>query len=314
MWLFACSFGPAFIKKLPIALLTIWFVGTAVFLLAEAAGGQEAMLLGEGRYDERTVQALRSQLGLDRPLHQQYIHQMSKVLMLDSVPSMHQRNQTFREILRVHLPESLALGWRALALAVMLGVPAGVLCAIRHNGWLDQGGKVAALVGVSVPNFVLASLAIYWLARRLQWFPATEWTNPYYMWIPAACLGAFPFAAILRLTRASMLEAMREDYIRTARAKGLSEFKVVVKHALRNSLSAVVTYIGPVTAGLLTGSLVVERIFNIPGIGDMFVKSVQNRDLPLIMGISVFFCMLLVTANLIVDSVYPVLNPRLREK
>ena len=300
------------LRKLPMALVTLWFVATMVFMLTKAAGGEE--MWGEGRIDPLVRQKMIEQWGLDKPVWQQYFIHMGQLAQLNTMPSRMQRNKTLRDILADHLPYSVALGMRAILLAVIFGIPIGVLCALFHNRWIDQSGTVLALVGVSVPSFILASLAVYFLARKWRLFPASEWTGPWALWIPAACLGAFPFAAILRLTRASMLEALREDYVRTARAKGVPEWKVVLRHALRNSLTSVVTYVGPVVAGVLLGSLVVEKIFVIPGLGDFFVKTVSNRDMPLILGLTVFYSALLIFMNLLVDALYPILNPRLRDE
>ncbi|MEQ8820405.1 MAG: ABC transporter permease [Sumerlaeia bacterium] len=308
------AFLPTLLKKLPIALGTLWFVATLVFLLTKLAGGEADMIGGEGRMDERTRQAIMQRYYLDQPLHIQYVKNMQKVAVFDSLPARTKQDRTLRELLSQHLPASIGLGWRAVLLAVLLGVPIGVMCAVKHNEAIDQGGIVLSLLGVSVPNFVLASLAVFFLARVLGWLPATGWHESWWrMWIPAACLGAFPFAAILRLTRASMLEALRQDYVRTARSKGVAEYKVVLRHALRNSLSSVVTYIGPVVAALLTGSLVVEKIFAVPGIGELLVHSINNRDMPLLLGLVVFFSATLIFMNLLVDSLYPVINPRLRD-
>lgn len=301
---------PSLMRKLPLALVTMWFVATLVFVGTKLVGED---VMTEGRMDEATRQNILKQWGLNDPLHVQYVKQVSRLMVFDTLPSRHQNGRTMRAIMRDHFHHTASLGWRALTLAICLGIPVGVLCAMFHNRLVDQAGKGMALVCVSVPSFIGASLALYFLARRWNLFPATSWTNPVYMWVPACALAAFPFASIMRLTRASMLEALSEDYVRTARAKGVAEWKVIFRHTLRNALSPVITVIGPITAGVLTGSLVVEKIFVIPGIGDMFVKSVQNRDLPLIMGISVFYCGMLVFMNLVVDSVYPILNPRLRK-
>ncbi len=311
VWMFLCTFVPSLLKKLPMALLTMWFVATTVFLLTKAAG--DNMVMTEGRMDETVRQNIIRQWGLDQPLWKQYFVQMTKLAVLDTMPSRIQNGKTMRDILHDHLPASVALGGRAMLLAVLLGIPIGVLCALYHARWFDHVGKGVALLGVSVPSFILASLVLFVVSRKMGWVPAMQWKEARYLWGPAACLGAFPFAAVLRLTRASMLEALSEDYVRTARAKGVAEWKVIVRHTLRNSLGPVVTYLGPVAAGLLTGSLVVEQIFAIPGMGDMFVRSVQNRDMPLILGTTVFFSALLVFLNLVVDALYPVLNPRLRD-
>lgn len=309
--LFFKTFFPIFLAKLPIAILTLWFVATLVFGLSKLSG--DDVILTEGRIDELSLEAYRERNGLNDPIFVQYLDQLSLIVQFDSRPSRVERGKTIRTVLKDHLPVSAALGFRAITLAIILGIPIGILAALFHNRWVDQLGTLFALVGVSVPNFVIGSLLVFFLVRQFGWFNATGWTDPMRMWIPAAALGAFPFAAILRLTRTAMLDSLREDYIRTARAKGLSAWRVVMRHALRNSLTSVVTYIGPVVAGILIGSLVVEKIFVIPGLGDMFVKSVQNRDTPLILGISVFFCGVLIFMNLIVDSLYPVLNPKLRK-
>lgn len=308
---FARAFFPAFARRLPVALVTLWFVATLVFLLTKAVGGED--IINEGRIDPVVQQKMMERYGLNDPLYVQYAKQMWQLVRLNTMPSRYQNARTMRDILGEHLPYTAGLGIRAIILAVLLGVPLGVATAVFHNRAVDQAGKVLALFGVSVPSFILASFAVYLLARKLRWFPAAEWTGPAAIWIPAACLAAFPFAAILRLTRASMLEALRMDYMRTARAKGVAEWRVILVHGLRNSLSAVVTYTGPMAAGLLTGSLVVEKIFSIPGIGDMFVVSVANRDMPLILGTTLFYSALLIVMNLLVDAFYPVLNPRLRE-
>lgn len=309
--IFLKIFFPIFFAKLPIALITLWFVATFVFALSKLSGDDNLAL--EGRNDEAALLALKKQYGLDQPLYVQYFVQVGTLLSFDSQPSRFDKTKTFRTIMKAHFPISASLGLRAITLALCLGIPIGILAAVYHNRWIDQGGTLLALVGVSVPNFILGSLIVYFLVRKLGLFQATNWTNGWNMWIPAIALGAFPFAAVLRLTRTAMFDSLREDYIRTARAKGLSEWVVIIRHALRNSLTSVVTYVGPVIAGILIGSLVVERIFIIPGIGDMFVKSVSNRDTPLVLGISVFFCASLIFMNLIVDSIYPILNPRLRK-
>jgi len=302
-----------FLKRLPSALLTLWLVATLVFFLTKATGAEA--ILGEGRNTPEIQAQIKAQWMLDKPLHVQYIAHMKKLLVLDSMESRKQRGRSLRYFLKTNFPVSMKLGLRAMFLALLVGIPIGVFCAVYHNKLIDQAGSVFALLGVSVPSFILASLVISVFVRNLNLFPATEWASGFWrMWVPAACLAAFPFAAILRLTRAATLEALREDYIRTAHAKGVPPVRVIVRHALRNSLQPVVTYVGPATAGILTGSLVVEKIFTIPGIGRFFVESVSNRDLPLIMGLTVFYCALLVGANLVVDALYPILNPKLRSQ
>lgn len=330
-----------FLSKLPIAALTLVLVATLCFALIKLSGEDAAF--GEKNPSPEVRAQIEAKWGLNRPLHEQYLLHMSKLLVLDSMESRKQKNKTLRDILREHLPASIRLGARALILSISFGVPIGVLCAVYHNRLPDNAGTMMALMGVSVPSFILSSFAVYLLARRWGIFPAIGWDKPvdrfewnnttyllippgvtgwtrevltelcrFRLWVPAACLGAFSFAAILRLTRSAMLDALRQDYVRTARAKGVAPWKVIAVHALRNALTPVVTYVGPVSAAVLTGSLVVEKVFAIPGLGKFFVDSVSNRDLPLIMGLTVFYSAFLITMNLIVDAIYPLLNPRLR--
>lgn len=300
-----------FLKKALAAVVTLWLVATVVFFLVKGVGAED--IIGEGRTSPRVVEQLRRQWLLDRPLHEQYFAHMRHLATLDSMPSRRPPHLTLRQVLGQYLPSTISLGLRSITIAILVGVPIGVLAAVYHNRLVDRFTTTAALFCVSVPSFILGSFVIYGTIAFPRHFTASNWTQSFWtMWVPAACLSAFPLAAILRLTRASMLEALREDYVRTARAKGLSELGVVVRHALRNALTPVVTYFGPVMAGLLTGSIVIERLFVIPGIGRFFVESVGNRDMPLIMGLTVFYCALLVFFNLLVDAIYPLLNPRLR--
>lgn len=339
-----------FLSKIPIAALTLLLVATLCFILIKLAGEEAAF--GERNPPPEVRAAIEEKWGLNKPLHQQYLLHMSKLLVFDSMESRQQKNKTLRDVIREQMPTSLRLGARALILAIVFGVPIGVLCAVYHNRVADNAGSVMALMGVSVPNFIIASLLIFFLcqpweiAPGIKWnpFPAIGWNRPtevvylfgreivlipasatgfkravleeifrLRLWIPAIALGAFSFAAVLRLTRSSMLDALSQDYVRTARAKGVSSWKVVARHALRNALTPVVTFLGPVTAGVLTGSLVVEQIFAIPNLGKFFIDSVNNRDMPIIMGVTVFYSALLIFMNLLVDAIYPILNPRLRK-
>lgn len=330
-----------FLQKLPMAIITLVVVASVCFVLTKAAGEEAAF--GEKDPPPEVRAQIAKKWGLDRPWYEQYVLHMSKLLVFDSMESRKQKNKSLRDVLGDHLPASVRLGVRAVLLALIFGVPIGVICAVYHNRIIDNAGTVMALAGVSVPSFILASILVFLLCR--EWvignltigpMPAIGWADPstpgwmlgsspgwldgvwnevfrVRLWIPALALGAFPFAAILRLTRSSMLDALSQDYVRTARAKGVAPWKVVAHHALRNALSPVVTYLGPVTAGVLTGSLVVEKIFAIPGLGKFFVDSVNNRDLPIIMGLTVFYSALLIFMNLLVDAIYPILNPRLRK-
>lgn len=330
-----------FLKKVPIAFLTLLVVASICFGLTKLAGEEAAF--GEKNPPPEVRAQIAKKWGLDKPWYEQYFLHLSKLMVMDSMESRVLKNKTLRDVLADHLPASVRLGLRALILAIVFGIPIGIVCAVYHNRIIDNLGTLLALTGVSVPSFILASFLVYFLCTEWNLFgmklgpmEAIGWARPmtptglynstpgflhgtideifrFRLWVPAIALGAFPFAAILRLTRSSMLDALGQDYVRTARAKGVAPWKVIARHALRNALTPVVTYLGPVTAGVLTGSLVVEKIFAVPGLGKFFVDSVNNRDLPIIMGLTVFYSSLLISMNLLVDAIYPILNPRLKK-
>ncbi|GIV75927.1 ABC transporter permease [Litorilinea aerophila] len=242
--------------------------------------------------------------------------------------SMRQRGRSINEIVGESFPISLQLGILSMGLALIIGIPLGTLAALRQNTWLDYTSSFFAIIGLSIPNLVLGPLLIWIFALKLNWFPVSTWgAKPPFLlgfipipdlkfWahatLPTIALGTALSASIARLTRASLLQVIREDYIRTARAKGLAENVVVVRHALKNSLIPVVTILGPLTIAVVTGSFVTEFIFGIPGMGKHFITSIGNRDYPLITGVTVVYATLLVVANLVVDILYAWLDPRIR--
>jgi ABC-type dipeptide/oligopeptide/nickel transport system permease component len=210
------------------------------------------------------------------------------------------------------LPVSAQLGAMSLVLALIIGIPTGCVAALKHNTSLDYGATFAAILLRSIPNIVLGPVLVWLFALKLGWFPVARWEGPKYWVLPVLTLGSAYSAGISRLTRGSLLEVLTEDYIRTARAKGLRELIVVGRHALKNALIPVITYLGPITAAILTGTFVVEYIFGIPGLGKHFIDSIGNRDYPLVMGTALLYALLLVSANLIVDITYAWLDPRIR--
>jgi ABC-type dipeptide/oligopeptide/nickel transport system permease component len=244
-------------------------------------------------------------------------------------PSYTSRSRTVNDIFREQLPVSFQLGMIALVIAVIIGMPLGIMSALNHNKWPDYVGMGVAIFGVSVPTIVLGPILVWVFGVLLQWLPPTGWgaKPPFVLglfpkslsWdyfkfavLPAFVLGFGSSAVIARLTRASMLQVIREDYIRTARAKGLHERMVMMRHALKNALIPVVTIIGPLFAGLVTGTFVTELVFGIPGLGKYFVTSISNRDYPVIMGTILLYAVFLVLSNLLVDIVYAILDPRIR--
>lgn len=255
---------------------------------------------------------LEAKYHMDEPVWQQYLRYMWNLLQFDLGPSLKFRTQTVNDIIGRSLPISAQLGVMSIALAVVLGLPTGIIAALYRNTAIDYSATFAAIFLRSIPNIVLGPVMILIFALKLGWLPVARWESPANWVLPTVTLGTAYAAGIARLTRGSLLEVMGEDYIRTARAKGLREMIVVGRHALKNALIPVVTYLGPVLAAVVTGTFVVETIFGIPGLGRHFVDSVNNRDYPLVMGTALVYALLLVSANLFVDITYAWLDPRIR--
>jgi oligopeptide transport system permease protein len=237
---------------------------------------------------------------------------MSNIVRGDFGDSLKYQGQSVNEIIRRHLPYSATIGILAYLLALAIGLTAGTVAALKQNSAFDYGSMSLAMLGLSVPNFVLGPLFVLVFAFWLYWFPPARWGGVSSIVLPVITLAAIYAAYIARLTRAGMLEVMRSDYIRTARAKGLDEKTVLLRHALRGGIIPVVSFTGPALAALLAGTVVVEKVFALPGLGDIFIKSVLNRDEPLILGIVAFLSILIMVFNLAVDIAYGFLDPRIR--
>jgi oligopeptide transport system permease protein len=254
--------------------------------------------------------ALRARYHLDEPLIVQFGRYLRDLSRGDLGPSFRYRNRSVVEIIAQTAPISLTLGMMAIALALVIGIPAGVVSALRQHTWVDHVAMAAATAGICIPNFVLGPLLVVLFAFGLGLLPPAGWGSPAHLILPAFTLGALRAASIARLTRGSLVEVLGEDSIRTARAKGLSERIVVFRHALKMAVLPVVSYLGPATAATLSGSVVVERIFMVPGLGTFFVQSALNRDYTMAMGTVLFYSTLLMLLNLAVDLTYKVLDPR----
>jgi oligopeptide transport system permease protein len=255
---------------------------------------------------------IKKKYGLDRPWYEQYGIMMWNIVRLDFGDSVRYQGQSVNEIIRRHLPYSATIGLLAYLVALVVGLAAGIIAALKHNSFWDYGSMALAMLGLSVPNFVLGPILVLAFALGLYIFPPARWGGPLSLVLPVVTLSAIYAAYIARLTRAGMLEVMRSDYIRTARAKGLDETTVLLKHGLRGGIIPVVSFTGPALAALLAGTVVVERVFSIPGLGNIFIQSVLNRDEPLILGIVAFLSILIMIFNLIVDISYGFLDPRIR--
>ena len=249
---------------------------------------------------------------LDEPLHRQYLRYLGGLARGDLGPSYKYVGRSVGDVIGDALPVSLQLGGVALLLALLIGVPAGLAAGVRKGTAVDRVTMLLTMLGISMPSFVLGAGLILGVGLWLGWLPAALWEGPLYVILPALTLAALPAAYIGQLTRSSVLEVVDLDYVRTARAKGLPESQVRRRHVLRNALIAVVTYFGPLMATLLTGSFVVEKIFAVPGLGRFFVTAVTNRDYPLVLGVTLLYAVLVVTANLLVDLLYARLDPRIR--
>jgi oligopeptide transport system permease protein len=288
----------------------LFVIATLTFFMIRLAPG--------GPFDtERSVSPevlknLEAHYGLDRPLYRQYLDYLVNLLQGDLGPSFKYPNRTVNELIAASFPVSLELGCYALFIALLTGLTAGVIASLRPNSLSDYLPMSLAMVGICVPTFVMGPLLVFLFAIGLGWFNASGWDFPRDRVLPALTLGGYYAAYISRLTRGGMLEILNQDFIRTARAKGASEFRVLTKHALKGGILPVVSFLGPAAAGLLTGSFVVETIFQVPGLGRFFVTAAFNRDYTMVLGTVLFYATLIILLNLVVDIILVCLNPKLR--
>ena len=280
------------LKRVVAALITIWFIMTLTFVLMYAIPGSP--ISTEKVYDVALQQALEEKFGLNKPLHERYVKCLVDYAHGDFGISYLKIGLTTNEIIASGFPYSLRIGIYATGLIVLFGIAAGILAALRQNRFVDHFLMVLSTLGSTIPSFVFATLYLFLFSKILGLVPAFG-VKPWTGYIgPVLVTSVFSMAFVTRLMRTSMIEELNQDYIRTARAKGISEFKVVAKHAMRNAILPVVTYVGPMIAMVVTGSFVIEKVFGIPGIGSLFTSSVLTRDYTLIMGITVFFSVFLV--------------------
>jgi oligopeptide transport system permease protein len=291
---------------IPMAVLVI----TLTWALVRLAPGN--FYESEKNLPAAVVENIKAKYGLDKPWYQQYIIMMGNILRGDFGESVKYQGQTVNEIIGRHFPYSATIGVLAYLLALALGLIAGITAALRQNSAFDYGSMSLAMLGLSVPNFVLGPILILIFSLWLFWLPPARLGGVSGLILPVITLAGIYAAYIARLTRAGMLEVMRADYIRTARAKGLDEKTVLLRHAIRGGLIPVISFTGPALAALLAGTVVVEKVFAIPGLGNIFIQSVLNRDEPLILGIVAFLSILIMIFNLLVDISYAFLDPRIR--
>jgi len=297
-------------KRLVHGVIVLWVVATLTFILLRLAPG--GPFDRERRLPPEVLQNIEAKYHLNESWISQYLHYLHGLIRGDLGPSYKYLDRDVNEIIADTLPASATLGGLALLFALSVSLAAGLTAACYRDSWLDRGAMFLATIGISLPHFILGALLIWAVALQLGWLQAGRWDQWSSAILPTITLGAAPAAYLAALLRSSLIETLGEDFIRTARAKGLGEITVVFKHALRHSLIPTLTVMGPLTAALLTGSFVVEYVFAIPGMGRFFITAVTDRDYPLIMGVTLVYTAILVSANLIVDLLYTTVDPRIR--
>ena len=300
-----------FIARRLLTFIPVLFaIATMTFFLVRLAPG--GPFDSEKRIAPEARKQIEAHYNLDAPLYKQYFDYLGGVVCGDLGPSFRKSSRTVNAWIALRLPVSMELGAYALLVALSIGLAAGVIAAMRPNSWLDHTPMALAMFGICIPNFVLGPLLVLLFSSWLGWLPVAGWSTPWHKILPSFTLGAMYAAYIARLTRAGMLEMLAQDFIRTARAKGLSEAAVVVRHALRGGLQPAVAFLGPATAALLTGSFAVEMIFLVPGLGREFIESAFNRDYTMITGSVLVYAVLVLTLNLASDIAAAWLDPRIR--
>ena len=294
------------LQIIPVLLVIV----TATFFMVRFVPG--GPFTAEKAIPPEILKNLEAHYGLDQPLWRQYLIYLGKIARGDLGPSFKYSNRSVNEIIAQKLPVSLELGGWALLVALTLGLPLGIIAAARHNRLLDYACSAVGMIGLCVPTFVLGPLLALLFGIYLQWLNVSGWYGPTDRILPGLTLGFVYAAYIMRLTRGGLLEVLNQDFIRTARAKGASEARIIFRHAVRGGLLPVVSFLGPAIAGILTGSFVIETIFQIPGLGREFVNSAFNRDYTLVLGTVILYAGLLVIMNLVVDVVQVWLNPKLK--
>jgi len=298
------------LKRIGYILLSLYFIVTITFILMKVAPG--GPFASERRLPPKLEEQMNAAYGLNDPIHVQYFDYLLRVVKWDFGPSFKYVGQSVNDIINRSFPYSAILGLESILLALSVGIFLGVVAALYHNRFPDYTAMVIAVLGISVPSFVLAAVLQYVFAFKLQLLPIAKFDSFAHSILPAVALAATPLAFIARLMRSSMLEVLNSDYIKTAKAKGLSQRVTIYRHGIRNAILPVISYMGPLVVAILTGSFIIETIFAIPGIGREFVTSVTNRDYTVIMGTTVFYSVLFLFSILIVDIIYSLVDPRIK--
>jgi oligopeptide transport system permease protein len=299
------------LRRFLYALITLWLIATFTFVLMKNLPGNP---LGEGseRIPKATKEMLMKQYGLDKPLWEQYLTFMNNIIHGDLGASFQFPAHKVTDIIKQAFPSSLELGLISIVIAIVVGLTLGIIAALKHNKVGDYTAMFIAILGVSIPSFVLGPMLSYYVGVKWGILPAGLWKGPEYKVLPAIALSFGTIAILARLMRTSMLDVLNQDYIKTAKSKGLSTMTVVVKHTIRNAILPVITIIGPIFVNVITGTLVVEQIFSVPGLGKHFVSSVYSNDYTMISGLTIFYSAILIVVIFITDVVYGLVDPRIR--
>lgn len=299
------------VKRIFTMLLTIWAIATLTFVIMKFIPG-DPFASDSRALPEEVLQNVRAKYNLDKPVPVQYVLYIKDMLMFDLGVSLNSETRSVSDIIKQGAPVSALIGLQAMLIASIFGILLGIISALHHRRIIDYFATILAIIGISIPNFILAPFLIKYFAVDLQLFPVARWGTWMHSILPSIALAVTPLAIIARFMRSSMLEVLHQDYIMTANSKGLSKFKIIGSHGIRNAILPVVSFIGPLFAALITGTFVIEQIFAIPGIGRYFVESVFNRDYPVIMGTTIFFSAILVFVMFIIDLSYRLIDPRIK--
>lgn len=298
------------LKRLILAIVTIWAVITITFILMHSIPGNP--FKSESKMPPQVYENLLKKYGLDKPKTEQYVIYLKQIMRGDLGASMKSKVETVNDMVKRGFPVSASLGFQALLIALVFGPALGAFAALYQNKWPDYASMIIAILGISVPSFILGTIFIQFIARNVSWLPIGGWGTFAHSILPSIALAMMPLAQIARLMRSSMLEVLGQDYIKTAKSKGIAKAAVVIKHAVRNAILPIVSVLGTLVSNLIVGSFVVEKIFGIPGLGMSFVSSISNRDYTLIMGTTIFYAAILIVMLLIVDIGYVLVDPRIR--
>ncbi|WP_448973982.1 ABC transporter permease [Oribacterium sp.] len=300
------------LKRAIMSLITAFLVATLTFFVMNMVPG--GPFLSEKAVTPQAQAAMEAKYGLDKPLFQQYTTYMTGILKGDFGLSIKKRGRTVSQIIGTKFPVSAKVGGLALILAVCTGIPLGAIAAFNRGKFIDNLLVVLSTAGIAIPSFLSSTILIFIFTTKLKWLPSLGLKDAQSYIMPVVALALYPTFYMARLMRSSMLDVMGQDYMRTAKAKGVTTFKAIFKHALRNAILPVITYLGPLLAALMTGSFIIEKIFNIPGLGSEFVSSITSRDYPMIMGTTIFLAVFIIIMNLFVDIAYAIVDPRIKLK